>query len=75
VKVRRVGQVDRKVHFTFSRNINSPQGAVLKLETMHSFGRPVTYSTDRGYYMIEVKIYPGNRWNIKPRSFVWPDSV
>ncbi len=70
VKLRRVGQVDRKVYFTFSSNINSPQGAVLKLETMLSFQRPVVYRTDRGYYVIEVKIYPGNRWNIKPRSYV-----
>jgi len=70
VTVERVGQVDRKVRFTFSRHINSPQGSVLKVETMHSFSRPVTYPPDRGYYVIEVKIYPGNRWNIKPRSFV-----
>jgi hypothetical protein len=70
VKLRRVGQVDRRVYFTFSRNINSPQGAVLKVETRLSFQRPVVYRTDRGYYVIEVKIYPGNRWNIKPRSFV-----
>ncbi len=70
VKVRRVGHVGRRVHFTFSKDINSPQGAVLKLEARHSFGRPVTYRTGRGFYVIEVKIYPGNRWNIKPRSFV-----
>ena len=70
VKVEPVGQVDRSVHFTFSRNINSPRGAVLKLKTTYSFDRPVIYPTDRGYYVITVKIYPGNRWNIKPRSFV-----
>ena len=70
VKWRQVGQVDRGVYFTFSRNINSPKGAVLKLKTRFSFDRPVMYRTDRGYYVIEVKIYPGNRWNIKPRSFV-----
>jgi hypothetical protein len=70
VKWRRVGQVDRRVYFTFSKNINSPKGAVLKLKTRRSFDRPVMYRTDRGYYVIEVKIYPGNRWNIKPRRFV-----
>ncbi len=75
VKVRRVGQVESRVHFTLSRNINSQQGAVLKLETMYSLYHPVMYPTDRGYYVVEVKIYPGNRWNIMPRSYVWPDSV
>ncbi len=70
VKWRRVGQVDSRVYFTFSRNINSPKGAVLKLKTRRWFDRPVMYGADRGYYAIEVKIYPGNRWNIKPRSFV-----
>ncbi len=75
VNVRRVGQVESRVHFTLSRNINSQQGAVLKLETMYSLYHPVMYSTDRGYYVVEVKIYPGNRWNIMPRSYVWPDSV
>ena len=70
VKVRQVGHVGRRVYFTYSRSINSPQGAVLKLETMYSFERRVISRRDRGYYVIEVKIYPGNRWNTKPRSFV-----
>jgi len=70
VKWRQVGQVGRGVYFTFSRKLNSPKGAVLKLKTRYSFDRPVMYRTDRGYYVFEVKIYPGNRWNIKPRSFV-----
>jgi len=70
VKVRRVGRVDRRVHFTFSKSLDSAQGTVLMLETMHSFGRHGLYRRDRGYYVIEVKIYPGNRWNIHPRSFV-----
>jgi len=70
VKWRQVGQVGRGVYFTFSRKLNSPKGAVLKLKTRYSFAHPVMYRTDRGYYVIEVKIYPGNRWNIKPRSFV-----
>lgn len=70
VKLRRVGQVDSRIYFTVSRSINSPKGAVLKVKTRHASDRPDMYRTDRGYYVIEVKIYPGNRWNIKPRSFV-----
>jgi len=70
VNVRSVGQVSRRVYFTFSKSINSPQGAVLELATMRSFQRPVAYMRDHGYYVIEVKIYPGNRWNIMPRSYV-----
>jgi hypothetical protein len=70
VKLRRVGQVDSRIFFTYSRSINSPKGAVLKVKTRVASDRPVMYETDRGYYEIEVKIYPRNRWNIKPRSFV-----
>lgn len=70
VKVRQVGYVGRRVYFTYSRRLNSPQGAVLKLETMYPFERPVISRRYQGYYVIEVKIYPGNRWNTKPRSFV-----
>ena len=70
VKVRQVGYVGRRVYFTYSRSLNSPQGAVLKLETMYPFERRVISRRDRGYYLIEVRIYPGNRWNTKPRSFV-----
>ncbi len=70
VKVRRVGPVDRRVYFTFSRSLDSPQGAILELGTMYSFERVVFRPRDRGHYKIEVKIYPGNRWNIAPRSFV-----
>jgi hypothetical protein len=70
MKVRSVGQVDRRVYFTFSRNLDSPQGAILELETMYSFERAVFQPRGRGHYEIEVKIYPGNRWNIMPRSFV-----
>jgi hypothetical protein len=69
VKVYKVGRVDRRVYFTFSRNIDSPQGAVLQLKTMYSFKRP-SRRPYRGYYEIEVKIIRGNRWNIMPRSFV-----
>ena len=70
VHVRQVGQVDRRVYFTFSESLNSSQGAVLKLETMRTFEHPIMYGPDQGYYVIEIKIYPNNRWNISPRSFV-----
>lgn len=70
VKLRRVGQVDSRIYFTVSRSINSPKGAVLKVKTRYAFDQSDMYRTDRGYYVIEVTIYPGNRWNIKPRSFV-----
>jgi len=69
VKVQRIGQVNRKVFLTFSESLNSSQGAVLKLVTMPMFERPVAYRPD-GHYVIEIKIYPNNRWNITPRSFV-----
>jgi hypothetical protein len=70
VKVRQVGWVDRRVYLAYSNSPDSPQGAVLMLETMVSFERRGAYRHNRGYYVIEVKIYPGNRWNIHPRSFV-----
>lgn len=69
VKVHKVGRVDRRVYFIFSRNIDSPQGAVLQLKTMYSF-ECLSRRPHRGYYEIEVKIIRGNRWNIMPRSFV-----
>jgi len=69
VKVKKVGQVGRRVYFTFSKKLDSPQGAILELQTMYSFDRAIS-RRGGGYYVIEVKIYPGNRWNIPPRSFV-----
>ena len=69
VNVHRVGQVNRRVYFTFLRALDSPQGALLELKTMSSFER-VASRRAGGYYKVEVKIYPGNRWNIMPRSFV-----
>ena len=43
----------------------------MKVGTRYSMYRGVGYYPyERGYYVIEMKIYPGNRWNIKPRSFV-----
>jgi hypothetical protein len=70
VYVQQVGPVDRRVYFTFSESLNSTQGAVLELETMRWFEPPVMYRPVQGYYVIEIRIYPNNRWNIPPRSFV-----
>jgi hypothetical protein len=69
VNVRRVGDVNREVYFTFQEDLDSPQGALRELKTMQPFER-ADYRRSRGYYTIEVKIYPGNRWNIMPRSYV-----
>ena len=70
VKMQQVGRVHRRVYFTFSKSPDSSQGAVLMLGTMMSFEGQGIYRRNRGYYKIEVKIYPGNRWNINPRSYV-----
>ncbi|HYA40184.1 MAG TPA: hypothetical protein VEF34_02690 [Syntrophobacteraceae bacterium] len=69
INVHKVGLVNRRVYFTFLRRLNSEQGALLELKTMGSF-EPVAYRRCRGHYEVEVKIYPGNRWNLMPRSFV-----
>ncbi len=47
-----------------SSRLDSREGAVLRLGA-----KPARNSYDQGYYDIQMKIYPGNRWNIKPRSF------
>ncbi|MDR3568231.1 MAG: hypothetical protein P4L43_09415 [Syntrophobacteraceae bacterium] len=70
VKIRQVGQVGQRVYFTFSRGLNSPRGAILELKTMYSFERPVNLRGAPGYYVIQVQIYPDNRWRIMPRSLV-----
>lgn len=70
VNVRQVGQVNRRVYFTYSGGLNSRHGAILELKTMYSFERPVFFRGGRGYYIIQVQIYPDNRWRIMPRSLV-----
>ena len=71
VNVRRVGMADGRVYLTYTRNIHSKEGVLVKVGTRYSMYRGVGYYPyERGYYVIEMKIYPGNRWNIKPRSFV-----
>ncbi|MGC9194318.1 MAG: hypothetical protein ACP5IL_02555 [Syntrophobacteraceae bacterium] len=70
ISVQRVGQVGRRVYFTFSGNLDSRRGARLTLKTMYSFERPVYYRGAAGYYVVRIRIYPDNRWRIRPRSLV-----
>lgn len=70
ISVVRVGQVNRRVYFTFSGNLNSRRGARLTLKTMYSFERPVYYRGATGYYVVRIRIYPANRWRISPRSLI-----
>lgn len=70
VNVERVGRVNRRVYFTFSRGLASRRGALLELRTMYSFERPLYVRGGPGYYVIHVRIYPDNRWRIMPRSLV-----
>ena len=63
--------MDSRIYLTYDEKLDSKQGAVLKLSARYSaYQRSRYYPNDRGYYVIEMKIYPGNRWNIKPRSYV-----
>jgi hypothetical protein len=71
VKVRQVGPVGRRVYFSYTSGIDSKNGAFVKATTAGpAYGPAGFYPYQRGYYVIEMRIYPGNRWNIKPRSFV-----
>lgn len=70
INVRQVGPVSRRVYFTFSRGLDSRRGALLELRTMGSFERPSYFRAGPGHYVIQVRIYPDNRWRIMPRSLV-----
>jgi hypothetical protein len=71
MNVRRVGMADGRVYLAYTRNPDSKDGALVKVRAEHSMYRGIGYHPhERGYYVIEMKIYPGKRWNIKPRSFV-----
>lgn len=50
-----------------SRQLDSKDGAVLRLTAQNDSRRS---RNDRGYYEIQMTIYAGNRWDIKPRSFL-----
>jgi hypothetical protein len=63
---------ERDFGVALTRKLNSKEGAVLKLGADYHPGpaaqslRPARW----GGYEIEMTIYPGNRWNIKPRGLV-----
>jgi hypothetical protein len=51
--------------------LDSKEGALLKLgEDCSAYGWPRIYRDDWHRYEIEMKIYPGNRWNIRPKSLL-----
>jgi hypothetical protein len=51
--------------------LDSKEGAVLKLGADCSgCGRLQMYQDELRRYEIEVRIYPGKRWNIRPKSLV-----
>jgi len=71
MNVKRVGRADGRVYLTYTRNPDTREGALLKVRARLPIYRNAGYPAyDGGYYLIQMKIYPGNRWNIKPRSFV-----
>ena len=54
-----------------TKELDSKEGAVLKLGADYPPGRGSLFQPPRqGSYEIEIRIYPGNRWNIRPRSLV-----
>jgi hypothetical protein len=63
---------DRDFGVALIRKLDSKEGAVLKLGADFPAGPAAQYRSPAGWggYVIEMRIYPGNRWNIKPRSLV-----
>ncbi len=63
---------DRDFGVALTRKLDSKEGAVLKLGADYPHGRAVQSPrpSRQGGYDIEMKIYPGNRWKIKPRGLV-----
>ncbi|MGA2938284.1 MAG: hypothetical protein ABSF52_14445 [Syntrophobacteraceae bacterium] len=63
---------DRDFGVALTRKLDSKEGAVLKLGTNYPHGPAVqSLRPERwGGYEIEMRIYPGNRWNIKPRGLL-----
>ena len=56
-----------------SRKLDSRDGAILELGTgYHLFQHPNFQQAryEQGHFEIEIRIYAGNRWNIKPRSYL-----
>ena len=56
------------------KKLDSNEGAVLRLgadyPAGHNLGAPRGGPAGWGGYVIEMRIYPGNRWKIKPRSLM-----
>jgi len=51
--------------------LNTKEGSVLKVGADCSGYRRERFTMDdRGLYEIEMRIYPGNRWNIRPKSLL-----
>ncbi|MGA2025523.1 MAG: hypothetical protein ABSH17_00455 [Syntrophobacteraceae bacterium] len=65
---------DRDFGVALIRKLDSKEGAVLRLgadyPAGHNLGAPRGGPAGWGGYVIEMRIYPGNRWNIKPRGLV-----
>lgn len=53
-----------------TRQLDSKDGAVLRLTAQDPPARSRPPRYDRGFYEIQMKIYAENRWDIKPRSFL-----
>ncbi len=56
-----------------SRRLDSKEGAVMKLgakPVRRDQVHPGASFRDNGRYEVEVRIYSGNRWNIRPRSLL-----
>jgi hypothetical protein len=71
VSARQVGLGGGKVYVSYTSGIDSRKGAMVKVRAGYPPHMRAGFNpSERGYYVIEMKIYPGNRWNIKPRSFV-----
>ena len=65
---------DGDLGVALTRKLDSKEGAVLKLGADYPRGQnldaPRGGPARRGRYEIEMRIYPGNRWNIKPKGLV-----
>ncbi len=63
---------DRDFGLALTRKLDSKEGAVFKLGADYPPGPPVQSlrPARRGAYEIEMRIHPGNRWNLKPRGLL-----
>jgi hypothetical protein len=71
VDVQQVGAVGGRVYVTYTSNFHPQEGVLVRVGTRSpAYMRAGNDPYGHGYYVIELTIYPGNRWNIRPRSFV-----